>query len=199
VLSVGGVEPRKNSLRALEAMATVLRRHAHVRWLIVGGASIWEHDAYRSLFRERLAGLEPQLGSRITELGPVTETELTALYGISQILLCPSLQEGFGLCVLEAMAASTAVVVSDAEPFTEYLPANAASWVEAESAACIAGGVERLLVDSKLRQRLASDGVERAAVFSWDRVAAAHERFYESALSQPHRSPPRAAEDQAHA
>src|SRR6478752_6304974 len=144
VLSVGGVEPRKNSLRSLEAMVKVLREHPTLCWLIAGGASIWEHDEYRAVFRQRLAALEPSLRARIVELGSVTERELSGLYQISQILLCPSLQEGFGLCVLEALAAGTAVVVSNAEPFTEYLTAETASFVDPESVACIADGVERL-------------------------------------------------------
>jgi glycosyltransferase-like protein len=182
VLSVGGVEPRKNSLRALEAMVRVLRRHPALCWLIAGGASIWEHDEYRAEFRQRLAALEPSLRARICELGPVSERELRGLYECSQILLCPSLQEGFGLCVLEALAARTAVVVSNAAPFTEYLTPETACFVEPESALSIAEAVERLWCDAEHCRALTLSGAALVRSFSWENVALEHERLYRALL-----------------
>jgi glycosyltransferase-like protein len=182
VLSVGGVEPRKNSFCSLDALLPLLRQQPKLRWLIAGGDSIWEHDAYRSGFRDRLSRIEPELCSRIVELGPVTERELTGLYGISQILLCPSLQEGFGLCVLEALAARTAVVVSEQEPFTEYLTEEVASFVQPGSPASIGDSLARLLQDEPLRQRRVQAGEAHAQTFSWARVAGEHERLYSSVL-----------------
>lgn len=199
VLSVGGVEPRKNSFCALEAMAPLLRQRSSLRWLIAGGDSIWEHDSYRAGFRDRLSRLEPGVRARIVELGPVSETELTGLYGISQVLLCPSLQEGFGLCVLEALAARTAVVVSAGEPFSEYLTPNVACFVEPSSKASIADGVARLLDDSALRLRFAAQGEQHARAFSWQQVALAHERLYSRALFQASRRWIATHEDLAHA
>jgi len=199
VLSVGGVEPRKNTLRTLEAMIPVLLRNPQARWLIAGGASIWEHDAYRGAFFTRLAELGVNLRSRIVVLGGVTEQELTGLYGLSQILLCPSLQEGFGLCVLEAMAARCAVVVADAEPFSEYLAPGAACFVDPQSESSIGAAVERLLHDERLRATLAIEGVARAARFSWAQVACDHERLYRGLLAQPRCQPASAYEERAHA
>jgi glycosyltransferase-like protein len=183
VLSVGGVEPRKNSHVALEAMARVLREHPTARWLIAGGASIWEHDAYRAAFRRRLTELEPSARQRVVELGPVSERELTGLYRISHALLCPSLQEGFGLCVLEAMAAGCPVIVSHAPPFTEYLPVDAAAFVDPRSGASIADALARLCTDAARRRRLAVGGVRIAASFSWQKVALEHEQLYRSLTS----------------
>jgi glycosyltransferase-like protein len=199
VLSVGGVEPRKNSLRSLEAMVSVLRQHPASCWLIAGGASIWEHDDYRAVFRQRVAALEPELRSRICELGPVTERELSGLYQLSQILLCPSLQEGFGLCVLEALAARTAVVVSQAEPFTEYLTPETAELVDPESSASIAEAVERLWCDAERCARLATAGEQLARSFSWERVAIEHERLYRALLGTSSRAYVGSREESAHA
>lgn len=184
VLSVGGVEPRKNTLLALEAMLPILRNRPNVHWLIAGGASIWEHDDYRRRFRARVSELPLELRSRIRELGQVSEAELTELYRISQILLCPSVQEGFGLCVLEALASRTAVVASYCEPFTEYLALDDACFVDPRSSTSIGAAVERLLSDEELRSRLAERGVERARRFSWDRVAREHERLYGAVLTR---------------
>jgi glycosyltransferase-like protein len=199
VASVGGVEPRKNTLCALEAMLPILRRHPTARWLIAGGSSIWEHDAYRAQFRARVASLSSGIRARIVELGALTERELTGLYRVSQLLLCPSLQEGFGLCVLEALAAGAAVVVSAREPFTEYLDAASACFVEPESASEITRAVEELWSDAARRARLSSNGKARARQFSWDNVAREHERLYGGLLARPVPFSSNVHEDRAHA
>lgn len=199
VASVGGVEPRKNTLLALEGMLPVLRERPTARWLIAGGASIWEHDDYRARFRERLASVEPSVRERIVELGAVTEQELTGLYQISQILLCPSLQEGFGLCVLEALAAGAAVIVSAREPFTEYLDAESACFVEPESVPSITAAVDELCGDPERRARLAEQGLARARKFSWDNVAVEHERLYRRLLERRVPLSSNVDEDLAHA
>jgi len=199
VLSVGGVEPRKNSLNSLEAMSRVLAQHPTAHWLIAGGASIWEHDGYRQEFQSRLAALPLGIRDRILQLGPVAERELTGLYQVAQILLCPSQQEGFGLCVLEALAASTAVVVSNRAPFTEYLRAEHVRFVEPESPASIADAVERLWCDAAACAALAKAGLAHAREFSWDRVAAQHEQLYGAVLERRSRGASKVHEERAHA
>lgn len=199
VLSVGGVEPRKNSLHCLQAMARVLRLRPSAIWLVAGGASIWEHADYRAEFRRQHAALEPGVRARIVELGAVSERELTGLFLISQALLCPSRQEGFGLCVLEALASSTVAVVSRQPPFTEYLSETCARFVDPECVASISEGVERLWCDRELCARLVDDGSRRARQFSWDKVAAEHERLYRRVLERPSRPSSIAYEDLAHA
>ncbi len=183
VLSVGGVEERKNSLRALEAVALAFAREPRVRWIIAGGASIWEHESYRARFQARLAELPAALRARVHVLGTVSEDELTAAYRVSQVLLCPSLQEGFGLCVLEAMSAGAAVIVPRGEPFSEYLDERTARFVNPESETEIAAALARLLGDESMRNALAQHGRERARQYSWDRVAERHLSRYENLLS----------------
>jgi glycosyltransferase involved in cell wall biosynthesis len=182
ILSVGGVEARKNSHKALDAVALAYAQHSNLRWVVVGGASIWEHEAYRAEFARRLAELPGDLRARITILNTVPEAELTALYQASDVLLCPSLQEGFGLCVLEALAARSAVIVPRGAPFDEYLDSSCASFVNPHSASDIARGLLRLLRDGGDRARLAQAGHERAQRYSWDRVAERHLIRYEAAL-----------------
>jgi glycosyltransferase involved in cell wall biosynthesis len=185
ILSVGGVEARKNTLAALEAVALAYARHPRLRWVIAGGASIWEHAAYRQAFRERLAQLPEDLQARISVLGTVGETELTALYRLSRVLLCPSLQEGFGLCVLEAMSARVAVIVPGGAPFDEYLDDQCAAFIDPRSPHAIAGALGRLLADSEECSRLAKAGHERALQYSWDSVAERHLARYETLLRRP--------------
>jgi glycosyltransferase-like protein len=185
ILSVGGVEARKNSLAALESVALAYATYPQLRWVIAGGASIWEHEAYRGAFAARLAALPADLQARITVLGTVSESELTALYKLSRMLLCPSLQEGFGLCVLEAMSAKSAVIVPHGAPFDEYLDERCAAFVDPHSPHDIASALLRLLREPDARERLAECGYERARQFSWDRVAERHLARYEALLRRP--------------
>ncbi len=182
VASVGGVEQRKNSLQALEAVALAFAQYPALRWVIAGGASIWEHAEYRKAFACRLAELPAALRARITVLGTVPEAQLTALYQASDVLLCPSLQEGFGLCVLEALAAKSAVVVPYGAPFDEYLDDRCASFVDPNSASDIGAALLRLLQNPALRVRSAQAGHERVQRYSWDTVAERHLARYEAAL-----------------
>jgi glycosyltransferase-like protein len=184
VLSVGGVEPRKNTRRALAAMARVQARHPFLRWILVGGDSLWDHAAYRAAFDADLAALPADVARRIVRAGPVEEEELTALYRTSSILLCPSEQEGFGLCVLEAMAAGCAVVVPGREPFTEYVDETSGALVEPESVDSIARALDGLVGDPRRRRAIAARARERTGDFSWSRSADIHLALY-AALQRP--------------
>jgi len=191
ILSVGGVEPRKNSLEALRAVGLAFTREPRLRWLIAGGASIWEHEDYRREFARQLAELPAELRARIALLGTVPESELTALYQMSDVLLCPSLQEGFGLCVLEALAAECAVIVPRGAPFDEYLDERCASFVDPGSATQIAAELQRLLADRGERERLTENGRARVQRYSWDLVAERHVARYESLLRRMKFAPQR--------
>jgi len=189
VLSVGGVEPRKNSLAALRAVALAFTAEPRLRWIVVGGASIWEHDAYRQEFTRKLAALPTELRERITILGTVPEDELSALYQLSDLLLCPSLHEGFGLCVLEALAAKCAVIVPRGAPFDEYLNEGCASFVDPASTTQIAAALRSLLGDETERRRSAENGYERVQRYSWDLVAERHLARYEALLKRDELAP----------
>lgn len=183
VLSVGGIEPRKNSLRALAAIARAYDREPKLRWVIAGGASIWDHSDYRDKFDKRLHELPADLQARITTCGVLTDAELAALYARAEVLLCPSQKEGFGLCVLEALTTNTVVVASNAPPFTEYLDGETAVLVDPESVESIAHGLEQALSDRALGARLRPAGEARAAHYSWERSAAQHVAHYRALLA----------------
>lgn len=178
VLSVGGVEPRKNSLRCLRAMAAVCERLPEARWVIAGGASVLDHRAYREQFEAELASLPAHVQSRIIRTGPLGESELTASYLASDVLLGASEHEGFGLSVLEAMAAGLPVIVPRRPPFTEYVPERAARFVDPESVGDITEAVLALQRSPALRSRLAEVGPSVAALHSWERSAREHARIY---------------------
>jgi len=105
-------------------------------------------------------------------LGHVDDATLTALYDAATVLAFPSLYEGFGLPLLEAMAHGVPAVVGNAGALPE-LADGAAVLVDPEDVSSIAAGLERLLADAKLRQELGSAGKRRAAEFTWEKAAAA--------------------------
>jgi glycosyltransferase-like protein len=178
VLSVGGVEERKNTCRSLEAVARAHARHPELRWLVVGGASIWDHGPVRRRFDARLAELPAALRERVHVIGPIDEAWLVALQRRADVLLSPSLHEGWGLVALEGLAAETAVIASRREPFTEFLDAETARLVEPESVDAIAEALVELLDAPEKRRALARAGVARAAEFGWRRTARAHVAAY---------------------
>jgi glycosyltransferase-like protein len=185
VLSVGGVEERKNSLRALDGILMALARDPRLCWLVVGGDSIWDHTEYRARFAARLAEQPEWVRNRIRCLGPVGENELTALYLRSDVVLAPSLHEGWGLAAIEAMAAGKAVVCSARAPFTEFADEETALLVEPESVAAIGGALSRASRDPELRRRLGRAARERAARFTWEACAREHERAYRRLVAAP--------------
>ncbi|HEV8548829.1 MAG TPA: MSMEG_0565 family glycosyltransferase [Polyangiaceae bacterium] len=180
VLSVGGVEERKNTLRALEAMSGALAGDRRLFWVVAGGASIWDHSELERHFDARVASLPETVRRRIVRVGTVDEATLTWLYRRSDLLLCPSLHEGWGLCALEALAAGTVVVASNREPFTEFLDFGVACLVEPTSTVSIQGAVLALAADAPRRAKLGAAGRERAQRFSWRRAAVAHLEAYAS-------------------
>jgi glycosyltransferase-like protein len=187
LLSVGGVEPRKNSLRILEAFAAACETRRDLVWAIAGGASIFEHAAYRTEFSARVAELPAEVRTRIHTLGVLAEDELTALYRASSVLLSPSTHEGFGLSALEALAAGTAIIASNRAPFTEYLDDAVACLVDPESPVAMRDAILRLAVSAQLRNRSALAGERRAQAFGWSRVAEGHEHFYREFLGKNRR------------
>jgi glycosyltransferase-like protein len=186
VLSVGGVEPRKNSLVMLEAFLALHARLPEARWLIAGGASIFEHAQYRAAFEARLAALSAVQRAAVLRLGVLPDDRLAALIGGSDVLLHASLQEGFGLCVLEAMAAGTPVVVSKGPPFDEFLDDGCALTVDPRDVAAMAGALLRALTGGGEVQAHAAR--KRARVFCWTRCAQRHRQIYLEYRGSPPRS-----------
>jgi glycosyltransferase-like protein len=176
LLSVGGVEERKNTLRILRAFERLRERHPNARWWILGGATVLDHGAYRAVFDRALQSLSPATRSAVTELGVVADHEVPALFGSADVLVYPSLQEGFGLAALEALAAGLPLVASRRAPFTEFLDDSCATLVDPESHEAIAGGVEAALNTGATRREC---GRARAAAYSWRAVAALHLEYYQ--------------------
>jgi glycosyltransferase involved in cell wall biosynthesis len=162
VLAVGTLEPRKNLPRLVEAYARLDERLQRAHPLVVVGDLGWRTG-------QTLAALE-SLGERCLALGKVADAELAELYRRCDVFCYPSLYEGFGLPVLEAMAAGAAVLTSNVSSLPE-VGGEAVAYADPLDTDQIAGGLRRLLEDPALRAELGAAARERAARFTWARTA----------------------------
>jgi glycosyltransferase involved in cell wall biosynthesis len=162
VLSTATLEPRKNLPRLIEAFAGLPPERRAGAELVLAGARGWQEDETFAALR-RHAGL-------VRTLGYVEEAELRALYRGATVFAYPSLGEGFGLPVLEAMTAGVPVLTSDRSSLPE-VAGDAARYVDPTDVGAIRDGLAALLADPAERARLAERGRARAAGFSWERTA----------------------------
>ena len=183
-LSVGGVEQRKNTLNLLDAFARLLADRPDAKLIIAGGASLLDHGQYHGQFRSRLAALGEAAAS-VHRLGIIADSDMPRLYRLASALAFVSIKEGFGLCVLEAMASGVPVVVSAIEPFTSYLSAEDAIWCDPLSIGSIAEAMA-LALDEKFAAPLRGHGCALAARFDWRAVARAHEPVYQRVRDLTH-------------
>jgi glycosyltransferase-like protein len=181
-LAVGGIEERKNSLRILEAFAALRELHPSAQLVVAGGASVLDHGRYRAAFGARLgaAGLPPEA---VIVTGPLADEDLPPLYRLADTLVFPSLVEGFGLVVLEAMASGVPVVTSRISPFTEYLAEDDVLWCDPADPASIATALAASL-DPASRAHLRARGLARVKAHRWEDVARAHLPAYRD-LAEP--------------
>jgi alpha-1,3-rhamnosyl/mannosyltransferase len=162
VLAVGTLEPRKNLPRLVEAYSRLPLEVQSEHPLVVVGAVGWETGP-------TLRAIE-SLGDRALRLGHVSDQQLAELYRRCALFCYPSLGEGFGLPVLEAMAAGAAVITSNLSSLPE-VGGDAVEYVDPLDTAALAGALERLLRSPQRRAELGRLGRERAATFSWQRTA----------------------------
>ena len=179
ILTVGGIEPRKGSLTLLRAFAAVreaLRGRRPVL-LVAGGATLFDHRDEI----ERFDALRDELGldGSVRVLGPVSDAGLEELYRAADVFALPSTKEGFGLAVLEALAAGLPAVVSDLDVFRTYLAdGESALMAPVGDHAALAGALVRAAGDPQLVARLRAGGRAVVARHGWDAAAAAHEAAY---------------------
>lgn len=159
LLAVATEEPRKNLTTLVEAFAILKRRGFDGTLTIAGGAGL---DTPRILETIGAHGVARE----VLRLGYVDARELPSLYRSARILVSPSLGEGFGLPLLEAMATRTPLVASDI-PAHREVAKDAAIFVPATDPEVIASGIESVWTDTALRARLQERGLARVKDFSW--------------------------------
>jgi glycosyltransferase involved in cell wall biosynthesis len=174
VLSASAKRPHKNLARLLQALASIAPERRPV--LVVPG--------YATPHEAELRSQADALGVRDDVVFPewLDPADMEGLYALSACVVFPSLYEGFGLPVLEAMARGVPVACSDRSSLPE-VAGDAALLFDPEDVGAIAAAIERLLADRDLAAALAAAGRERAAGFSWERTAALTRASYERVLA----------------
>jgi glycosyltransferase involved in cell wall biosynthesis len=179
ILSVGTIQPRKNHQMLIRAFQPIASQWPHN--LIIAGGKGW-------LYEDMLAEVTKQgLDERVRFLGFVEDADLAALYTGAALFVFPSLYEGFGLPLLEAMACGVPVITSNASSLPELVkgdpdhesavqisPHEENSWTEA---------MNTLLADPSRRTRLVADGFRQSRRFSWHKAAQTLQAVYQQLLA----------------
>ncbi len=173
LLSVGRLEPRKNLTRLVRTFGRVRGRLDPSLRLVLAGANDFR-------FRDVLEEVERQPEDTVRLLGAVSDEDLPALYNLAEALIYPSLVEGFGMPVLEALACGTPVLSSPRGALPE-VGGNAVLWVDPEDEEELAAGIESIVSDRGLRETLRQRGLEQARRFDWDETAKRTLETYHSA------------------
>lgn len=176
LLSLGTREPGKNRMTLFRAL-TFLREDGHDIHLAVVGQTGWKVDEEQGLL------VELGLQDRVHFTGYVPQADLPALYNGATAFVFPSLYEGFGLPVLEAMACGVPVITSNVSALPE-VAGGAALLVDPHDAEAIARAIARVIDEPALARLLARAGIERAAEFTWERCAAATLDAYREVLGE---------------
>ena len=181
LLYLGTIEPRKNLGRLIEAYHLLMKTWAgpegegDVPRLVIAGAKGWLWEEVFALVES--LGLQEQ----VIFPGYVPGPELPAWYNAAEVFVYPSTYEGFGLPVLEAMACGTPVVTSNTSSLPEVV-GEAGLTVAPEDVEGLCHAMKRALTDAGLRKSLHEQGLQRAALFSWDKAAQETVAIYDRVL-----------------
>lgn len=188
-LSVGVLAPQKNLERVLRAFAQVNNGKSEARLVLVGApAGAYVAEVLRPLARE--LGIE----GRVVFAGHADDEALRALYHAALALVYPSLGEGFGLPIVEAMACGCPVVTSNLSSMPE-VAGDAALLVDPRDVSALLAAMERLCGEPALRAAMAARGRQRAALFTWDDAARHTLRCYDEAVRAIHDGTARTGHD----
>lgn len=173
VLAVGTIEPRKNYARLVEAFTIARAKSDGPAQLVIAGRNGWLYDdVYAAVDRHGM-------NDAVLFLDYVSDDDLATLYSLASVVAMPSLTEGFGIPVVEAMACGTPVVASDRGSLPEVV-GDAGVLVPPTDVSALADALHQVVSDGPLRDRLVALGYERARQFNWDDAARQHIAVYHS-------------------
>ncbi|NJL87827.1 MAG: MSMEG_0565 family glycosyltransferase [Leptolyngbyaceae cyanobacterium SM1_1_3] len=183
-LTVGGIEPRKNSVALLQAFAQVRQQLPTAQLIVAGGATLFDYQPYRQQFFQLAEQLSIVLGESLLLPGVIPQADLPALYRSADVFVFPSTREGWGLVVLEAIACGLPVITSNQGPFTEFLSPHQAALVNPKDAGAIAKAMLRL-VNPYVADFLVSSSQRILRQYTWQRSAQMHLDAYAKIMTLP--------------
>ncbi|MFX0197455.1 MAG: glycosyltransferase family 4 protein [Candidatus Hodarchaeota archaeon] len=177
ILYLGNLEPRKNLPALLTAYRCLPKKIRNIYPLVVSGARGWNTKKFDRTLRLF------QKGEKLILTGYVPQGQLPELYRGASLFVYPSLYEGFGLPVLEAMACGVPVVASNRTSIPEVV-GDAGVLIDPHDTSELRDAMLQLLDDEKLRGEMSEKGLERAKLFSWDKCAQETLAIYEKVLGE---------------
>jgi glycosyltransferase-like protein len=180
-LTVGGVEPRKNSINLLLAFSLIKQEMPNAQLVIAGGATLFDYQSYRDRFFALVKELDIHLGESLILPGVLTREELCALYQVADAFVFPSTKEGWGLVALEAIASRLPLIASNLPPFTEFLNPDQALLVDPQSPNAIAQAMKDILQPT-LANFLIEQSQSILSTYTWEASARMHLEHYQQLL-----------------
>lgn len=165
VLHLGNTDPRKNTARVLKAFDKYLKSTTEdIKLVLVGLDKPKLHEILNHL------GLVEELNDKIVLTGYVADSDLPVIFNLSELFLFPSLREGFGIPIIEAMACGVPVITSDTSSMPE-VAGDAAYLVDPFSTESIFNGMIKILTNESFKNNLIQKGFQRFSSFSWENAA----------------------------
>ncbi|MBF0338931.1 MAG: glycosyltransferase family 4 protein [Nitrospirae bacterium] len=164
IFALGTIQPRKNIPRLLKAFAMLCEKPSFKHWLVISGAYGWKNkDVYSSIANLGIT-------DRVRFTGYVNDIDLPGIYNLADVFVYPSLYEGFGLPIIEAMACGVPVVTSNVSSIPE-IAGGCALLVNPMEVDDIAAAIEEILSDSAVRQSLTTRALQHVRKFTWQKCA----------------------------
>lgn len=180
-LTIGGIEPRKNSIRLLQAFADVLIDYPSAQLVIAGGATLFDYQSYRDDFFAQVETLNIKIGESLILPGVISDADLPALYHSADAFVFPSVKEGWGLVLLEAIAAGLPILTTNQLPFTEFLNDTQAILVDPNFPTAIAQGI-RQMIQPETARSLIHHSQYILPHYTWEKSAQKHVDEYQKFL-----------------
>lgn len=181
ILNVGGIHERKNIIRLIHAFSRLVKLHNYSGKLLITGAV--SGAPYQKKMKKicDAAILETSMEKRIVFTGFVSENDLDSLFRMAEFLIYPSLYEGFGIPVLEAMKLSLPVITSNITAMPE-VASDAAYLVNPNSIEEMTTAMYTLLQDKSLREEMKQNGIKRARSYTWQNTSEMYMRLYKEVI-----------------
>ena len=182
VLNVGGIHERKNIPRLLRSYAALLKKEKYPGKLVITGAA--SGPPYQEKMRTLCEGViaEQNIGEYVVFTGFITEEELDSLFRMADFLIYPSLYEGFGIPILEAMKMGLPVITSNVTAMPE-VARDAAFLVDPYSVKAMTQAMGSVWKETSLRKDLVKKGKERARSYTWPSIAESYIKLYKKVIN----------------
>lgn len=177
ILNVGGIHERKNVVTLVRAFSSLVKQKGYPGKLVVtGSVSGAPYQVKMKKLVDAAVG-ETAMGDRVMFTGFIPDEELNSLFRSAAFMIYPSLYEGFGIPILEAMKLGTPVITSNLTAMPE-VAGGAALLVDPRDIGDMVSAMDRLLHDEALREELAQKGKQRASSYSWERTSEEYLELY---------------------